>query len=640
MKNKKAFYVMIFFIFVFHVFINYLIGVITQSNAPVQITEGLSQIKPVVSYNPLVAIPKGFTSLIGLVVNLVIFVGEALLLYFAIFGQKTEFQEDPRGFLIAIKKGEYGTAHWMTDLEREQTLITDNIDNTQGNILGYIGPDRYFIDNDITIAERKANFKYAEVPSSVANEKVVSIPLKTRLGPHIAAFGASGSGKSFCFSRNLMFQCADRGESMIVTDPKGELYNDASVLLKRMGYVVKQFNLKIPSKSDSWNCLQECTSQGEEGIQLLVQQFTGIIIDNTTPPGGSGGGDSAFFDAAEGSLLTALCLYNLLDASGDLKGDTTVCLGDVYNMLTDRADLESKFYDLREANPDHPALKSYGGYVSGSDNVRGNIVTGLANRLQVLQADVIYEITGYQDIDLVLPAKQKCAYFIIISDQEATLKFLASLFFTFLFVRLVNYADGRPNQKCDVPVNMIMDEFPNIGIIPDFTKKISTVRSRDIRIMIIFQNLAQLEERYPNGQWQEILGNCDTQLCLGVRDEKTAKYLSEKTGECTTFQRNKQVQRKTMRLTDYAARYSESESWGKRFLMTPDEIQKLKGDKLIVFVAGCQPLILDKYGYIHHPDSKLLSPCSFMDHVPSWTDTFNKKREAIRDRVRFSQNEF
>ena len=479
-KKQKA----IVFLVILVVLAEYVAGIIGQMMRPQEITNALTVTKRPVSLNPIIAMQAAFNTPAGLMLNAFILICVIIFVIIKLKGKDDSLIKDPRGFDISLT-GEYGTAHFMTESEREKSLVTGSIDTAMGNILGYVGIDPSFIDMSIT---PQSGFEYKQVEdSNMINSKVVSLPTKTRLGPHVAVFGASGSGKSYCFSRNLMFQCADRGESMIVTDPKGELYNDASNMLKQMGYEVKQFNLKMPIYSDSWNCLQECVTQGEDNVQLLVQQFTGIIMDNTTPPGGSGGGDSAFFDAAEGSLLTSLCLFKLLDPFGTLVNDPHISLGDVYDILTDRAAMEKDFENLRATNPEHPALKSYGGYVSGSDNVRGNIVTGLANRLQVLQADVIHEIVGHTDIDLVLPAQRPAAYFIIISDQEATLKFLASLFFTFMFVRIVNFADGRPNQKCDVPVNMIMDEFPNIGIIPDFTKKISTVRSRDIRIMIIFQ---------------------------------------------------------------------------------------------------------------------------------------------------------
>ena len=147
---------------------------------------------------------------------------------------------------------------------------------------------------------------------------------------------------------------------------------------------------------------------------------------------------------------------------------------------------------------------------------------------------MIRNITAYPEIDLELPGKEKCAYFCITSDQDSTFDFLSSLFFSFLFIKLVRFADRNGvDGKLPKAVNFILDEFPNIGAIPDFKKKISTVRSRNISISVIFQNIAQLKNRYPYDEWQEIIGNCDTQIALGCTDEMTARFLSDRTGEVT-----------------------------------------------------------------------------------------------------------
>ena len=157
----------------------------------------------------------------------------------------------------------------------------------------------------------------------------------------------------------------------------------------------------------------------------------------------------------------------------------------------------------------HPAKAPYNIFKQAGDKVRGGVIVGLGARLQVFQNELICQITNRNDIDLVLPGKEKCAYFCITSDQDSTFDFLASLFFSFLFIKLVRFADAEGvDGQLPIPVNFILDEFPNIGAIPDFKKKISTVRSRNIAVSVIFQNLAQLRNRYPNDEWQEILGNC------------------------------------------------------------------------------------------------------------------------------------
>lgn len=135
--------------------------------------------------------------------------------------------------------------------------------------------------------------------------------------------------------------------------------------------------------------------------------------------------------------------------------------------------------------------------------------------------------------DLSLPGKQRCAYFCITSDQDSTYDMLATLLVSFLFIKLVRLADSQPDRQLQVPIYMILDEFPNIGIIPSCTKKLATARSRGIGICILFQNIPQLSNRYPDNQWEELLGGCDITMFLGGNDLITATYFSERSGEIT-----------------------------------------------------------------------------------------------------------
>lgn len=231
-----------------------------------------------------------------------------------------------------------------------------------------------------------------------------------------------------------------------------------------------------------------------------------------------------------------------------------------------------------------------------------------------------------------LPGKQKCAYFCITSDQDSTFDFLSSLFFSYLFIRLVRYADQN-GGRCDVDVDFICDEFPNIGVIPDFHKKISTVRSRGINISVIFQNLAQMQNRYPNDVWQEILGGCDTQLFLGCTDQLTAKYISERTGEITIDVASTQRQLSAMQIGRYTPQYRESMGLGRRKLMTMDEVLRMPLDKELLILRGQKVLMLDKFDYSLHPASKQLIKSKAIDHIPEW-----KRAQQLIEQVEIEDN--
>jgi Type IV secretory pathway, VirD4 components len=247
----------------------------------------------------------------------------------------------------------------------------------------------------------------------------VCLPKDTPYNRHIAVYGAPGTGKSFCFSNNQILQCARRGDSMIITDSKidGGLYSITAEYLRSLGYTVKIFNLVIPECSDSWNCLSEV-----HGDQIRAQMFVDIIMKNTTE-----GRADEFWLNLESNLLKALVLFVSLNPG---YSDTQKNLGTVYDLLVQNTDdqLEAMFDSLTD---DHPAKFPYLIYSKNKKNekVNGGVAQGIGGRLQIFQARGIRNITSANEIDLELPAKEKCAYFVTLSDQDSTHEFLSSLFF-------------------------------------------------------------------------------------------------------------------------------------------------------------------------------------------------------------------
>ena len=494
---------------------------------------------------------------------------------------------DPRGFTKS-KTGAYGTASWMTEKEMKEVLEVASPAKAEGIILG----------------EHQGN--------------VICLPKDTRLNRHIAIFGASGTMKSRAIIRNALFQAIKRNESVVITDPKGELYSDTAELFKVNGYEVKVFNLVHPEHSDSWNCMSDL-----HGDTLLAQDLTNVIIGNTS----SGKGDH-FWDNGEANLLKALVLYVDFDAArtGDMKN-----LPAVYQLLTQYS--ERQLTSMFEKLPmDHPARAPFNLFAQASDTVRSGIIIGLGTRLQVLQNKSVAAITSRSDIDLTSPGKHKCAYFIILSDQNTTMAFLSSLFFSFLFTKLTRYADSLPDQKCEVPVNMILDEFNNIGKIgsaadgSDFARTLSVIRSRDIKVMMAVQSLGQLQNRYPNNLWLEILGNADLQLMLGCSDSETASFYSERAGDMSIQINTTMTVRQTMAVAQVIPQYRHTEGQGRRKLLTPDEVLRLPNEELLCVIRGQNVLKLGKFDYTKHPMSKMIKRVSIMDYNPSsfyHTDFYN-----------------
>lgn len=472
-------------------------------------------------------------------------------------------------------KGTYGTSGWMGKKEMAGVLeVVPDLRRHHGVVLGML------------------------------EGKAVCLPEKSRLNSNLAVYGASGSMKTRSFCMNRILQGVVRGESLIICDPKSELYEKSSGYLRDRGYVVKVFNLVSPENSDSWNCLSEI-----EGQELMAQLFVDIIIKNTMV--GSKG--DHFWDAAEMNLLKALVLY--VDQGYPQENRN---MGQVYRLIT--LGSENALDSLFEVLPArHPAKAPYSLFKQASDSVRGGVVIGLGSRLQVFQAELIKKITARDEIDLELPGQQRCAYFLVTSDQDSTFDFLASLFLSFAFIKLVRYAD----RNCEggvlpVSVHVLGEELTACGTIPDLSRRLSVIRSRNISMSCVFQNLAGLQNRYPQNLWQEILGNCDVQLFLGCTDPLTAEFVSSRTGLASVAVTSKAKQLGTWRISNYTPEYRETSGVGKRPVLTPDEVLRLPIDEALVIIRGKKILKVDKLDYSKHPDFSLLHSCKASAYVPEW----------------------
>lgn len=557
-------------------FFLYLAGILAQmiehrKLGALDISKGLPlpSLNPFICYGALFSV-SGTKAILGLLCAGVIIACMVWVFYQDRAG--VEYDKD-RNFYIS-KSGTYGTAGWMQERELEKVLQSNTIDMLQdanGTILG----------------EYKG--------------RILTLPFDSALNQHFCVFGASGTMKSRAFSRLKIIQSALAGQSIICTDSKGELFEDTSRYLKEeMGYTVKVLNLINPTCGNTWSSLD-----GVEDEELLAQVIVDVIIANTGGPRGD-----HFWDSAEGNLLKGIILYMRHDGL-----DTT--LGNVYSIVTGQIKERSIPELMRIIPPGSPALHSFSLFLKSSETIQSSVIIGLGSRLQVLQNPSIVDLVGKPDIDLIEPGKSKCAYFIITSDQTSSLNFISSLFFSMLFIKLVEYADTKcPGRRLSVPVNLILDEFCNIGTIPDFTKKMSTVRSRGINISVIFQSIGQLENRYPLNQHLEIIGNADTQIFLGCTDPLTASFISERSGIIGVQVESTMKTKRTFQVTDYTPEYRESRGEGKRFLLNPDEVLRLPHDEMLILMRGEKALRAKKFDYTRHPESSRFVHTSINDYNP------------------------
>ena len=497
--------------------------------------------------------------------------------------------KDERNFKYS-ESGIYGTAGFLKANELEGFALVTDAEDAYGTILGQMDKSgKHIINTDMTSFNNR----------------------------HVAICGGSGAGKSRSYARPFIIQAVKRRESLVVTDPKGELYEDTVQYLRDHGYIVRILDLVNPRKSDSWNCLRELA-----GSDYRAQIFSSVVVENTSP-------EKDIWKDAKASLLKALCLR--VERGADY-GDQAGCKGpktmeSVYKLITaGSAYLEALFDECELENQGATAaLQAYQIYAQNSPNSRSNIVSSLGNALQAFQGVDVCKMTEADDIDLTLPAQKPCAYFCIMSDQHRTMDFFASLFFSFLFIDLIEYIDENTVEKC-VPVNLLLDEFPNIGSIPDFDRKIATVRSRNVNISLIFQGIPQLQAKYPEGKWSSIIGNCDTVLFLGTGyDQETAKFFSARTGEVTVKVKTEQHSAIDP-LVSFGRRHSTGD--GKRLLLNPDEILRLDRDRCIIVFRGEKVMQAYKYDYTLHPDAPKFKKCRIKD-IPDIFDT--DARQHLRE---------
>ena len=421
-----------------------------------------------------------------------------------------------------------------------------------------------------------------------------------------AIFGPPGSGKSLGYVKSNIIQCCKRRESLIITDPKGELYGDSVAYLKANGYIIRRLDLVNLEMSDTWDCLSEITNYGPSLQMSRSRIFAEVVMNNIVR-------DPAkdIFFAQKLALLQALILRVALGNDyGTPENPRT--LGQAYQILNRHGD-NLAYYFSPDNNPEAQlAIDCFNSFKNGSENFIGNVISGLSTGLQILADPMIQKITGESRIDMTLPGQKPCAYFLVLSDKNTVYQFLSSLFFSFCFQDLMDFADIQKDRKLPVPVNFILDEVKNVGTIPSLDKYMGTVRSRKMNIALILQNLSQLKDMYPTS-WGSVLETCTTQVALGFNGQETAEYFSARAGEAS-------VQVKTEQHPAYESifRWSRNHSTGvgTRQVFTPDELQRMDNKDILVVLQGRNVLKARKYYVFLHPEYKKWTPIDVFEERP------------------------
>lgn len=436
--------------------------------------------------------------------------------------------------------------------------------------------------------------KYSQKPYSqnillTQNFRISLDTHKHRRCLNILVVGGSGAGKSRGFALPNIMQCCC---SMVITDPKAELLRKTGGLLEKTGYEVRVFDLINPDTSFCYNPF-EYVNDDKDVLRLISN-----LIQNTTPKGSQS--SDPFWEKSETALLQALMLYLLHEAPPEEQNFAMIMemLGSAQVKEEDEdyeSPLDILFDRLEMRDPDSIAVKQYHIYKQAAGKTAKSILISVGVRLAAFNLPQIAKLTNTDELDLSSMGERKVALFCCIPDADTSLNYLVGMIYSQLFQTLYYMADRVHGGALPVPVNCIMDEFPNVSLPNEFEKILATCRSRSIYCSIIIQNMSQLKALFKDS-WESLVGNCDEFLYLGGNEKETHKYVSELLGK-ETIDTNTYGQTKGK-----SGSYSTNFQQSGRELLQPDEVRMLDNQNALLFIRGERPILDAKYDLMKHPN--------------------------------------
>lgn len=416
--------------------------------------------------------------------------------------------------------------------------------------------------------------------------------------------GMPGTGKSRGYMIPIIMQIIRRGESGFIMDPSMELYNKLAEMGRAHDYVVKiiNFDLAFMLHSDSFNFLGTIKDEAD------AQDFADTMIKNMDE-----GGKPDFWYFCITNLLT----YGILHIKYSENTGYEKNLGGVFRYFNSRT-VEDILADGGMLPAGHPAKMAFNNFAGSDKVVQGNTLGTIKTKMQKLGIDKIAKITGVDDIDIGLPGKKKCLYFIAADDQNDNLTYLVALFWTLAYRTLVQIAKKSENGYLPITVNMVMDEFANCGIIPDYEKKLSTVRKYHISSIMAIQGIEQLQKMFPEDRWRTIINDCTLLILLGTREVGNAEYFSKLAGVKTTIDRGRRIVESAGNITHVHLESVQTETKGQREVYTVDEILRLNPKNALVSVARHNVIEFERIDFTAHPMCKEIRNVSASHHIPNW----------------------
>lgn len=535
------------------------------------------------------------------------------------------------------ESGTYGTAGFMQPDEIREIMHTGLLEESHmtGPLFGYM------IDGNPG--------EMVTLPVNGKGDSIFKFNMNTIL------IGGSGAGKTIAYLINALLQACRRGHSVIVSDPKLEIYSLVSRIMEKNGYDTYIISTKrsFMENSDRFNPLDNIcrytilTRDGERITdasgytiseydeiivnpnrdidQILAQTVTDIIMQRTEK-------EHNFFDTGEMQLLKGMILYVVSDAKR-IK-TRTANLAEIHRILVEDG-VEGVKNIVARIGMNHPARAPLKTFADAKETVQQDIMIGLKNRLYLFDIEDVANITRTTDFRFEDAAKKKTIFFVGMDDQEGTFDFLTQIFFTMAFKYIIEYADKQPRRKCPVPVDFIFEEAYSIGEIKDLARKISTVRSRDVSITLAFQSMQQLKQTYEN-QDNTIISNCNCKIFIRPDDPDTNAFVEWLGGIETVLQSSKRQQERTIgEAFNYHHSYDHSEGEGKRNTINQDEARRMDKDKLLVVMGSENPFYVQKFIYWDHfLYKKDHEEVNLGDRVPFWQqellELFQKRQEELQ----------
>lgn len=440
----------------------------------------------------------------------------------------------------------------------------------------------------------KVNKKYAD--KTYSQNKILSQNVriglngkKHRRNLNTLVIGGSGAGKTRFYGKPNIMQC---NTSFVILDPKGEILRDTGNLLEKEGYVIRVIDLIDMSKSHGYNPFAYI--QDDKDVLKLITN----LIRNTTPKGAQS--NDPFWEKSETALLEALCLYLINEAPEEEQNFSMVM--EMIVAAEPKEDdedyispLDQLFIELENDKPESLALKQYKIYKQAAGKTAKSILISVGVRLAAFNLESIASLTHYDELELEKMGERKTALFAVIPDNDSTFNFLIGMLYTQLFQMLYYSADIIHHGELPIPVHFMMDEFANVALPDEFDKLLATMRSRQIFVSIIIQNLAQIKALYKDA-WESIVGNCDELYYLGGNEQSTHKFMSEYLGK-ETLDTNT-YGKSSGRNGNYSTNYQQAG----RELLTADEVRLLDNDYALLFIRGELPILDKKYNILKHPN--------------------------------------